>query len=199
MPRTTAPTLIIYSHPKTPGHNPQILSDVTAQLKKRNETYEVLDLYGMGYDPILHEKEHYTAGNKAISAQNKRIQQKITDATHLIFIYPLWWDSMPAILKGFFDRVFTSPFAFKFKKSGIPEQHLKGKRSAVFVTQGGPWFYYRLILKNRGLKIVTKDILGFCGIRTKPFSIYHASRRMDDAKKEKITRIVSKGIRWLYR
>jgi hypothetical protein len=44
----------------------------------------------------------------------KKIQKQITESNHLIFIYPVWWGSMPAILKGFFDRVLTPGFAFRF-------------------------------------------------------------------------------------
>ncbi|MFW6230411.1 MAG: NAD(P)H-dependent oxidoreductase [Nanoarchaeota archaeon] len=192
-------TLVVYAHPKTPGHNATILGNVKKKLEALDKDYEVLDLYEMKYDPVLHEKEHYTAGNRNVSDQNKKIQNKIKDATHLIFIYPLWWDSMPAILKGFFDRVFVSGFSFNFGPHGIPIQHLKGKRAVTFVTQGGPALYYNCILKNRGPKIVAKDTLAFCGIKTKFYTISQAAKALDEKKKKTIRKKVRKGIAWLYR
>ena len=192
-------TMIIYAHPATQGHNHYILDQVKKQLDSENRSYEILDLYSMKYDPVLHESEHYTAGNKKISALNKRIQKKFSENDHFIFIYPLWWDSMPAILKGFFDKVLTSPFAFTFKKSSMPEQHLRGKRAVTFVTHGGPKLFYSLFLRNRGTKVVTKDTLGFCGIRTKLFGTYTASHRVNARSQEKMAKTVRRGLRWLYR
>jgi NAD(P)H dehydrogenase (quinone) len=191
-------TIIVYAHPETKGHNSYLLETVKKQLDKKNSSYEILDLYSMKYDPVLHESEHYTAGNTKVSALNKRIQQKFSENDHFIFIYPLWWDSMPAILKGFFDKVFTSPFAFSYKKS-IPQGHLKGKRAVTFVTHGGPALFYSFVLLNRGTKIVTKDILGFCGIHAKHFGIYNASHRVDSGSQEKMKKTVHRGLAWLYR
>lgn len=48
-------TLIIYAHPNTPGHNPLILREVESNLKQSNQRYEIIDLYKIKYDPILHE------------------------------------------------------------------------------------------------------------------------------------------------
>jgi len=189
-----AKTIIIYAHPKTKGHNFEILKTLEKELKS---DYEVIDLYSIKYDPVLHENEHYTSGNKYISKQNKDFQEKIKNSENLIFIYPLWWNSMPAILKGFFDKVFTPGFGYKFGKYGIPIPFLKGKKSILFVTQGGPKFFYDLILKNRGVKIVSKDILSFCGIKTR-FLTFSKSRGKIDLKKQlKIRKIVRRGLKWL--
>ena len=64
-------TLIIYAHPKTEGHPPIILEEVKSFLKDFGEDYEIIDLYKIKYDPVLHEEEHYTSGNRNISKQNK--------------------------------------------------------------------------------------------------------------------------------
>jgi len=116
----------------------------------------------MNYDPVLKASEHYTAGGKEISKQNLDIQKKIKKADQLIFIYPVWWYSPPAILKGFLDRILTSPFAYKYTK-GIPRGQLKDKRAIVFCTTGGPTWYYWFSgnLPKRSIK----TILSFCGIK----------------------------------
>ncbi|MGM0482905.1 MAG: NAD(P)H-dependent oxidoreductase, partial [Patescibacteria group bacterium] len=68
--------LIIYAHPDTDGFNPRILKEVKRVLELNGESYEVLDLYEMDYDPVLKAGELYTAGNKEVSEENKGIQKK---------------------------------------------------------------------------------------------------------------------------
>ena len=110
-------TLIIYAHPKTEGHCSTILYEVKKVMKEKKKKYDLIDLYKIKYDPILHDEEHYTAGegHRKVSKENKKFQKMIKDTNELIFIYPIWWGSMPAILKGFIDRVFTSHFAYQYK------------------------------------------------------------------------------------
>ena len=186
-------TLIIYAHPKTEGHCSTILKEVQNRLKAKSISYEVLNLYKMKYDPVLHEKEHYTARGKFISKQNTNIQKKILGTTELIFIYPIWWGSMPAILKGFFDRILTPNFAFKFSERGIPIKLLKDKKAKIFVTSGSPkWFF--LVTLLRPYKLIQNDILGFCGIKSKVYHIANA-KTFDDKKKLETKNIVAKALK----
>ena len=121
--------LIIYAHPHTSGLCPIILSRLKENLDDRNIEREVLNLYSMKYNPVLQESEHYTAGNRKVDDRNLRIQHKIKQADKLVFIFPVWWEGMPAILKGFFDRILTRGFAFKFNEKGIPQRLLKDKQA----------------------------------------------------------------------
>ncbi|MBT4540628.1 NAD(P)H-dependent oxidoreductase [Candidatus Woesearchaeota archaeon] len=189
-------TLIIYAHPDTGGHCAEILNNVIASLKEIETDIVLLNLYKMKYDPLLHEKEHYTRGNYTISKQNKEIQKQITNADKLIFIYPVWWNSMPAIMKGFIDRVFTSKFAFEFV-NGYPKGLLKGRKAAVFITSGANNFMSCLFMGKRAAKIMKKDILQYCGIKTKVFQ-YGGALNFDDSSKQKIEKLVKKGLSWLY-
>lgn len=156
--------LVIYTHPATKGYCPFIKDEVEAELKKKKIEYEILDLYKMKYDPVLHEKEHYTSGGREVSRQNKEIQKKIKSSDTLIFIYPVWWYSPPAMLKGFLDRVLTPYFAFKYENN-IPIGLLEGKDALVFITTGGPKFYYTVTGNMPGRLI--KSILHFCGLKTR--------------------------------
>ena len=189
-------TLIIYAHPNTPAHNPKILEEVKVGLKKLKQDYEIIDLYKLKYDPILHEDEHYTSGNYNISRQNKEFQKKIKQSKNLIFIYPIWWNSMPAILKGFIDRVFTGRFAFIYKNK-MPVGLLKGKRAIVFTSSGAPNIFYKIIERSFGSKQMTRYILHFCGIKSKFFNI-GSSIELNENQKNKIKKQVLKGMKYLY-
>ncbi len=187
-------TLIIYSHPDTDGYCAETLRQVEKKLKQLNKEYEIIDLYKIDYNPVLQEDEHYTAGNKSISQQNLEIQEKIKLAQNLIFIYPIWWGSMPAILKGFFDRILTSGFAFKFKDKGGVSGLLKNKKAVIFVSSGGPQINYLWFDANK--RIIKNKILGFCGIDTKIFQVYKAYQ-LDDKKKKEIAQNIERGLSFL--
>lgn len=183
--------LVIYAHPETKGHCLEILRNVITLLKKSEHHFEVLDLYKLRYDPIMHKDEHYTAGNRKISQFNRQIQKKITSSDHLIFIYPIWWGSFPAILKGFFDKVLTSGFAYTYT-DGKPVKLLKGKNATVFCTSGGSRLFYTLTANMPSI-IIRYGILGFCGIRTKVHQFY-SCHRLDEKKKKMIKEKVSKAL-----
>ena len=184
-------SLIIYAHPKTEGFCSFILQTVAKELKKKDHKTEVIDLYRLNYDTYLHEDEHYTAGNREVSSQNRRFQEKIKEADQLIFIYPIWWYSMPAALKGFFDRVFTPRFAFLYEKT-LPKGLLKGKKTIVFHTTGGPIAYYMITgnLPKRNIQ----DLLKFCGISPKIIQFGNA-KDLTDSRKRSISKKVKAALK----
>ena len=148
--------LIIYAHPNREGHTGAILKSVTKELDK----YVLVDLYKMKYDPVLHNEELYTMGYTKVSTATRKIQKLILEHEKIIFIYPTWWNSMPAILKGMCDKVFTAGFGFKYTL-GIPRGLLSNK-ALLLTTTGGPVIYSRFIAKNcRGL---ARDVLKFMGV-----------------------------------
>ncbi len=173
-------SLIIFAHPNTCGHNLLILKIIKEHI---NSNYEVLNLYEMNYNPVLKDEEHYTCGNNSISKETKTIQDKIKKSDNLIFIYPIWWKSMPGILKGFFDRTILSGFAFKYV-DGTPIGLLDDKKALVFMTGGGSESYYKEDY-DYPIKHISEDILGFCGIDTK-VEVFGRCFNLDEDKKEKI-------------
>lgn len=186
--------LIIYAHPNKNGHAGLVLEEVKKLLKESGKSFEVLDLYDINYNPNLLPREHYTSGNKEISEENKVFQNKFQEYNKFVFIYPTWWNNMPAILKGFLDRVLTGGFAFKFKGK-FPVKLLSG-RAVVFTTTGGPAIFSKLIKNNRSLKVLTKDTLEFCGIKTKGYLIGSANK-LTESQKKKVVKTVSRGMQFL--
>ena len=189
-------TMIIYAHPNKNGFCGEMLLCVLRDLDVRQETYDLVDLYEINYDPVMKNEEHYTSGGYQVSEENKKFQQMITDATHLIFIYPTWWQNMPAILKGFADRVFVSRFAFRYIHN-LPFGLLKGRRAVVLTSAGGPRIYSHLIIGDRAMKVMVKDVLRFCGMRAKGFGVGGA-RVLDERGKKKVDKTVRRAMRYLY-
>jgi NAD(P)H dehydrogenase (quinone) len=93
-------------------------------------------------------------------------QGKITWADHLVWIYPVWWGSMPAILKGFIDRVFLPGFAFQKRENSIWwDKLLTNKSARIISTLDQPAWYYWLVFRQPSINAMKKLTLEFCGIK----------------------------------
>jgi putative NADPH-quinone reductase len=92
-------------------------------------------------------------------------QDHIRWADHLVFVHPVWWSDLPALLKGFLDRVFLPGFAFAYRKgSPLPQKLLKGRSARILHTMDAPPWYYRWFQGAPGLKALSVGTLAFCGV-----------------------------------
>lgn len=122
---------------------------------------KISNLRDLNFDPILHGS--YTVVTE-LEDDLKAAQEHIKWSDHLVIITPMWWAGMPALLKGFVDRVFLPGFAFKYnEKSGMPAKLLKGRSASVIYTQGSPFFYTFLVFKDSFWNAIKSGLLKFCG------------------------------------
>ncbi len=128
--------LIVYAHPNPGSFNHAILETVTAELQKKKKEFVVRDLYKIGFDPSLSAKDLQAIQNGVVPKDIKREQNYITKADIFIVIFPIWWSAMPAILKGYIDRVFSLKFAYDITETAVVGL-LKGKKVFLVSTMGG--------------------------------------------------------------
>ena len=104
---------IIYAHPYSGSFNHAILTRLTQFFDAEHQTYQVIDLYHDGFDPRYSAEELrlYSRGETPYELV-KTYENLITASNELIFITPIWWHSIPAELKGFFDKVMLKNFAY---------------------------------------------------------------------------------------
>lgn len=101
-----------------------------------------------------------------------RAQADIAWADHLVFAYPNWWGTMPALLKGFIDRVILPGFAFRHRSdSRWWDRLLRGKSAQLIVTMDTPPLWYRWVIGRPGHNQMRRSILGFCGVT--PVRVMH--------------------------
>lgn len=140
------------------------------------------------FDPILHR------GYKEIQELEPDLvqaQELIKWAEHLVFVYPTWWATMPALLKGFFDRVFLPGFAFKYREnSPYWDKYLTGKSARVITTMDAPAWYNFLVYGNAGQKTIKRGTLQFCGIKPVKVTTIGGVKAM---KKEQLTNWLTKA------
>lgn len=184
--------IIVYAHPSRLGHNGFILSVVEDKLKQANKTYEVWDLYKMNFNPVVIDEKFDKSSGRSADDNIAKLQDKITSENDFIFIYPTWWNNVPAILKGFFDRIFLSGFAFRYV-GRLPRPLLKGKRALVITTSGGPAWYSVLLKCSRSIKVTTSDTLNFCGFKTAN-CLFGNCTQLNEAFKKLATKKVEKKL-----
>lgn len=134
-------------------------------------------------------------GKQPLEPDLQKAQELISWADHLVFVYPNWWGGMPALLKGFIDRVFLPGFAFKYRKnSPLPEQLLKGKTARLIVTMDSPYVYYRFYLGQPGHQMMKHSILKFCGVGSVRATNITQLRKMPEvARKQWLERVLRMG------
>lgn len=104
---------IIYTHPYVGSFNHEILNRLSNSFSKNDEEFEIIDPYLDNFNPILSEKDlaKYSQG-ETDDELVKRYQRKIAASDELVFIFPIWWQNLPAMLKGFLDKTMLNGFAY---------------------------------------------------------------------------------------
>ncbi|MCK6618576.1 MAG: NAD(P)H-dependent oxidoreductase [Cyclobacteriaceae bacterium] len=113
-------------------------------------------------------------------------QKLIQWADHIVMAYPTWWGSMPALTKGFIDRVFLPGFAFKHHKGkNFPEKLLKGKSIRLLVTMDAPKWWFYLVYRAAQYRMLRDLIFGYVGFDPVRFSTFGAVRTSTEKQRMK--------------
>jgi NAD(P)H dehydrogenase (quinone) len=147
--------------------------------------FEVRELYlgNLKFDPILWKGYNKT---QELEPDLVKAQELIKWSNHMVFVYPNWWGTMPALMKGFFDRVFLPGFAFKYRKtSALWDKLLTGRTAHLMVTMDTPSWYYRWIFRMPGHNEMKRSILGFCGIKLVKITEFSPIKGSSQQKRDK--------------
>ncbi|MCV9386456.1 NAD(P)H-dependent oxidoreductase [Reichenbachiella ulvae] len=104
-------------------------------------------------------------------------------ADHLVWVYPVWWYSLPAKMKGFIDRLFLPQVTFSFEKgSPLPKQLLKGKTGRIITTADSPKWYYDWFMKAPATHQLKRGTLQFCGVKPVKTAFFGPMKGASDKK-----------------
>ena len=178
---------IVFAHPWDGSFNKAILDKVVENLEKTKEKYTIIDLNKDEFNPVMTEKdlELYSQGKSADPLVLK-YQEILKNTDELILIFPIWWMSLPAILKGFLDKVMLRGFAYESGKYGI-KGLLPIKSAKMITTAEAP----KILLSITGFGITMKKAnLGGIGIKKTKW--IHYSLRVkgkDEDRKEFLEKV----------
>lgn len=154
--------LVINGHPDTKSLCHSIAKSYVAGARG-NTKCTLLNLCDLKFDPIL----HFGYREKMpLEPDLLRAQELIKSADFIVFVFPNWWGTYPALVKGFIDRMWLPGFGFHYQSGRpMPEQLLRGKTGRIIVTMNTPSWFYRFIYKQPGIHAVRDCVMGFCGIK----------------------------------
>lgn len=182
--------LIINGHPDKESFCFELAKRYKIGAESSGGNCKLVNLIDLEFNPIL---EFGYRKKTELEPDLLRIQDDIKQASHLVFVYPNWWGTQPALLKGFIDRAFLPHFAFKYRKNSLLwDKLLKGKTARLIVTMDTPSWYYKLIYGQPGHKAMKKGVLGFCGIKPVKIKTLGPIKSSDKAKREKWLKQIEK-------
>jgi NAD(P)H dehydrogenase (quinone) len=197
--------LVLFCHPDPTSFQATILAELADRLNARGHAVRVIDLYDEGFDPVLDRPSWraHRQDRRAEAADLAAHVAALQACEALILVYPTWWYGLPALLKGWFDRVWQPGVAFSMD-GGVFRTHQleKVRRFAAITTHGSPrWFIERIVGNPARRQLMRGLALQFAkGARTCWRGIYDVdSRPMADLAKargkavDRVVRFMGRG------
>lgn len=174
--------LIILGHPLKDSYCGALTDKYVEGAATSSHKIERLNLGDIAFDPLL--KGGYSE-QQELEPDLLEAQRLIKKADHIVFVYPTWWATPPALMKGFIERTFIPGFAFNYRKDSLKcDKHLTGKTARLIVTMDSPPWYYKWIVHDPGAKMM-RDILSFCGIKPIKKSYFGSIKTSTSEKRTK--------------
>ncbi len=221
--------LIIIAHPEPKSFSNSIAAEAEKYFISRNCTVNVRDLYKLNFNPVAGPgdftkisetgKEHFRIGveqkeginNGTIKEDLKTEIEFVKKADLLLFIFPLWWSSCPAIMKGYIERVLMQGFAYDYETNSVFKNGLlKGKQVKLLLTTGCSEAMYNQQVTHKKsieerLEHLTYEVLAFCGLNVhKTFIAHGVGHQLPKEKLEAVLDDMKKELaeidnaKWLY-
>jgi NAD(P)H dehydrogenase (quinone) len=173
--------LVIYCHPVAESFAAAAHKVVLQTLIEADHEVMDVDLYAENFDPVMDRQERLDYLNTDRNERLvKRYDEQLAAADAIVLVYPAWWYGMPAMLKGYFDRVWLPGVAFDVTPDGrvLTERLQRIRRIVVVTTYGAPWWMVRIALGDPARKLVSRAIRALCarGCRVDWYVHYNMDR-----------------------
>lgn len=154
--------LIINGHPDKESFNYALSQAYIKGANKTNSILTQINIADLEFNPNLKfgYRKRTALEPDLIDAINK-----IKNADHIVWVYPMWWYGYPALMKGFIDRTFLPGITYQpIQGKSLPEKLLKGKSARLIMTSDTPKWYDFIFMKRPAINQLKKGTLQFCGI-----------------------------------
>lgn len=155
--------LLINGHPSEESYCTALAKAYKNGVDNSKAEYREINIRSLIFNPNL---QFGYSKRMELEPDLLQAQEDIKWADHIVWVYPVWWASVPAIMKGFLDRVLLPGFAFKKREGSLLwDKFLTGKTSRLICTLDQPDWYYRLINGAPSHKAMKKSTMQFIGAR----------------------------------
>ncbi|MFN3801616.1 NAD(P)H-dependent oxidoreductase [Belliella pelovolcani] len=155
--------LIINGHPDMESFNYALSEAYKNGADKSDAIIKVINIRELNFNPNL---EFGYRRRTELEPDLIDAQAKLIWADHLVWIYPVWWSSFPAIMKGVLDRVLLPGFAFQKRQNSLfSDKLLVGKTARIICTLDQPTWYYKWVYGNPSHNALKKGTLNYIGVK----------------------------------
>lgn len=161
---------VVVAHPRSGSYCHWLAGRAIAGLQAAGHTVEVLDLYGDGFRVAMSAEERiaYHGEQPICDPLVSRYAALVQRAEVLVFVYPTWWSGLPAILKGWLERVMLPGVAFRFDERTEKVRPALGHvRHIIGISTYGSPRSYVLAVNDNGRRTISRALRVSCGIRTR--------------------------------
>jgi len=188
--------VIVFNHPYEGSFCNAILNSVSAGLKKANDEIDLIHLDNDKFDPVMRSKDLEAFAKAKYDASSSTqfadlmvldFKQRLENAEHLVFIFPIWWELMPALTKGFIDKVIFPGITYEYSKTGMGmiSKMKRLKRLTVITTMNTPSFFYWLIFGNAIKKAIMTGTFWKIGVKNRTWISLNMVKFVSEEKRKK--------------
>jgi NAD(P)H dehydrogenase (quinone) len=175
--------LIINGHPNRASFNFGVASSYFEGAIQSGAEVDTITISELHFDPNL---QFGYQKRTELEPDLLAAWEKIKKADHLVWIHPVWWGGLPAIMKGFIDRLFLPGMAFQYRENSVWwDKLLKGKTAHIITTLDQPGWYYRFVYGRPSVNQLKKCTLEFCGIKPVKVSYLGIIKSSDEQQRQK--------------
>ncbi len=179
--------LIINGHPNLKSFNYALSEAYKKGASTQNAEVRLINIAKLDFDAFaLKSFDSFEVPDDILKAQ-----KEIKWADHLVWIYPTWWATIPAIMKSFFEQTFLMGFAAKYEESGKITKLLKNKSARIISTMDTPPWFFKLFLGDPAFK-THKANMNFCGIKPLKRTYFGPLIKSDEKQRNKWLKDVEK-------
>lgn len=180
-------TVIVTSHPYDGSFCHALMASAKAGAEKAGNTVDVIDLEADGFDPVMHSKDLIGfLKHKAQDPQAIDYIERVKAADHLILVFPIWWELMPAMMKGFIDKVVFPGETFNYTKGGVGmASNLPNlKSTTIMTTMNTPKSLYRWVFGNAIQRALVRGTFVKMGLKHVKWMSCNMVKKSSDAKRQ---------------
>jgi NAD(P)H dehydrogenase (quinone) len=180
-------TVIVFNHPYDGSFCNAILNSVTTRLNKANHQVDVINLDKECFNPVMTAQDLKAfVDRKPVDPKVIEYKERLDNADHVVFIFPIWWELMPAMTKGFIDKVIFSGVAYDYKPNGFMQKKFKSVKSVMLITtMNTPSLIYRFVFGNAIKKAFFTGTFWKMGYRNRRWISFNMVKMVSDNKRKK--------------
>ena len=184
--------LIVFAHPRGDSFSAALRHVVVDTLARAGHQVDLIDLNDSHFDPVLSAAArgtYFETGRNLAGVEDHVARLRRAEA--IVLVFPNWWFGFPAILKGWFDRVWLPGVAFEVKRFGLDGKLNNIVKFITITTYGSPRWYIRWVMRDPTQRIIRRGLAALChpACRTIYLALHHMDRASEKRRRRFMDRV----------